>query len=283
MKWLSQLFEKQKFQSTMEQYASQIYEKIFNIGLRVVFTFLFFLIGIWIIRLIRKVIKKSLERVHADLGVQQFLDSLFKVLFTTILIFMLAVNFGVDAASIVAVLGSAGVALGLALQGSLSNFAGGVLILLLKPFKVGDYIIEDTNKNAGTVTEIQLFYTKLLTLDKKIVILPNGTLANTSLVNHTTSLQRKLNLVFYISYESDFKKAKEIILNCLQQQEHILKDEDCMVVLDALEQTGVKIVARAVVLNEHYFQVKWSLLEKVKEGFDQESIIFQTIALKTLN
>ncbi len=281
MKWLNQLFEKKQIQSSMELYASQFYEKIIDIGLRVVITFVFFLIGIWIIRLIRKIIKKSLVKVHADLGVQQFLDSLSKVILTTILIFMIASNFGVDAASIVAVLGSAGVALGLALQGSLSNFAGGVLILLLKPFKVGDYIIEDTNKNSGTVTEIQLFYTKLLTLDKKIVVLPNGTLANTSLVNHTTSLQRKLNLVFYITYESDFKKAKELILECLQLQEYIIKEEDCMVVLDGLEQTGVKIVARAIVLNEHYFQVKWELLEQVKEKFDQEGIVFQTVSVKT--
>lgn len=281
MKWLNQLFEKKQIQSSMEVYANQFYEKIIDIGLRVVITFVFFLIGIWIIRLIRKIIKKSLVKVRADLGVQQFLDSLSKVILTTILIFMIASNFGVDAASIVAVLGSAGVALGLALQGSLSNFAGGVLILLLKPFKVGDYIIEDTNKNSGTVTEIQLFYTKLLTLDKKIVVLPNGTLANTSLVNHTTSLQRKLNLVFYITYESDFKKAKELILECLQHQEYIIKEEDCMVVLDGLEQTGVKIVARAIVLNEHYFQVKWELLEQVKEKFDQEGIVFQTVSVKT--
>lgn len=280
MKYLQIFLNKQRIQNTLDEFMGQFYNNILDMILRVIFTLLFFAIGIWVIGVIRKILKKSLVKMNADLGVQQFLDSLFKVLLTIVLIFMLASNFGLDAASVVAILGSFGVALGLALQGSLSNFAGGVLILLLKPFKVGDYIIEDTNKNAGTVTEIQLFYTKLLTVDKKIVILPNGTLANTSLVNHTTSQHRKLNIPFYITYQSDLNRAKEIIYQCLQEEERILKEEEYMVVLDALEQTGVKLVARGIVLNENFFPVKWKLLEEVKLKFDTEGIHFQTIGTK---
>lgn len=280
MKYLQNFLNKQRIQNTLDEFMGQFYNNILDMILRVIFTLLFFAIGIWVIGVIRKILKKSLVKMNADLGVQQFLDSLFKVLLTIVLIFMLASNFGLDAASVVAILGSFGVALGLALQGSLSNFAGGVLILLLKPFKVGDYIIEDTNKNAGTVTEIQLFYTKLLTVDKKIVILPNGTLANTSLVNHTTSQHRKLNIPFYITYQSDLNRAKEIIYQCLQEEERILKEEEYIVVLDALEQTGVKLVARGTVLNEDFFPVKWKLLEEVKLKFDTEGIYFQTIGTK---
>ena len=140
--------------TVVERFFRDLPERALNLGIRVVLALVFFIIGMQCIKLLRKIIRKSLERANADVGVTQFLDSFIKVGTYAILIMLIATSFGVDATSIIAVFGSAGVAIGLALQGSLSNLAGGVLILILKPFKVGDYIIEDTNKNEGTVTDL---------------------------------------------------------------------------------------------------------------------------------
>ena len=144
----------------------ELADQALHFGLKVVFAVLTFLIGVQVIKLIRRIVQKALTRANAEKGVLQFLDSLLKVALYVVLIFMIATSFGVSVAGVVTLLGSAGVAIGLSLQGSLSNLAGGVLILLLKPFKVGDYIIEDTKGNEGTVTEIQMFYTKLTTPDQ---------------------------------------------------------------------------------------------------------------------
>ena len=143
--------------TVIERFIQDLPEKALRLGVRVLLAIVVFFIGTQLIKIVRKILKKSMKRAGAEVGVSQFVDSFVKAVLYVLLIFMIAGSFGVDAASIVAVIGSAGVAIGLALQGSLSNFAGGVLILLLKPFKVGDYIIEDTNKNEGVVDEIQLF------------------------------------------------------------------------------------------------------------------------------
>lgn len=143
--------------SVFEKFFEALPEKALSLGIRIVLAILAFMIGAQIIKLVRRIVKKSMTKAKADVGVIQFTDSFVKVALYMLLVFLIAGSFGVDAASIVAVLGSAGVAIGLAIQGSLSNFAGGVLILLLKPFKVGDYIVEDNKGNEGTVTEIQLF------------------------------------------------------------------------------------------------------------------------------
>ena len=134
-------------------------------------------------------------------------------------------NFGVTASSVVAVLGSAGLTIGLALQGSLSNFAGGVLILLLKPFVVGDYIIENTDKQEGTVSEISIFYTKPLTPDNKAIMIPNGTLSNSSITNVTAMKNRRLDLLFGVAYDSDIAKVKAILERVMNQEETVLKEE----------------------------------------------------------
>ena len=163
------------------QFLSEIPEKALRLGARVLLAALFFLVGSQLIKLIRKIIKKSMQRAGAELGAIQFVDSFVKAALYVLLVLMLASSFGLDAASIVALLGSAGVAIGLAVQGSLSNLAGGVLLLILKPFKVGDYIQEGSSGKEGTVAEIQIFYTKLVTPDNRTIVLPNGSLANNSL------------------------------------------------------------------------------------------------------
>ena len=153
----------------------------------------------------------------------QFVDSLLKFVLYILLIFSIATNFGLDTATVAAAVASCGVALGLALQGSLANFAGGVLILVLKPFEVGDYIVEDTNKNEGTVKEIQIFYTKLSTVDNKTIVIPNGILTNNSLTNFTANEERQLDLKVDIAYGADLPKAKSLLEEMLLADESVLR------------------------------------------------------------
>lgn len=256
----------------IRQFLEELPQKALNLGVRILLSVIFLLIGIWLIKLVRKIVKKSLNRASVDVGVVQFLDSFIKVCLYIILGFMIASGFGLDAASVVAVVGSAGVAVGLALQGSLSNFAGGVLILLLKPFKVGDYIKEDSKGNEGTVTEIQMFYTRLLTFDGKTVILPNGTLANTSLVNFTAANFRRLDLTVGISYDSDIKKAKDILNDLLNENPLVLPQKDKVVVVDELADSAVVLAVKCHVKTEDYWTLRGQLLEDIKLSFDKEGI-----------
>lgn len=256
----------------IEKFIQELPEKALRLGVRVLLAVLCFLIGMQLIKLVRRILKKSLHRAHADIGVIQFLDSLTKVVLYLVLIFFIASGFGLDATSIVALLGSAGVAIGLAVQGSLSNFAGGVLILLLKPFKVGDYIKEDGNGNEGTVSEIQLFYTKLRTFDNKTIILPNGTLANTSMTNVTEAKIRRLDISVGISYDSDIRKAREVLLDMLKQDEAPLKDQVMRVYVDALADSSVNLGIQCWVAQEDYWEAKWRLTENTKEVLDRAGI-----------
>ena len=257
----------------IEKFLKELPEKALHLGVRILLALIFFLIGVQFIKLLRKLIKKSLQKANADVGVTQFIDSFIKVGTYAVLIMMVATSFGVDAASIIAIFGSAGVAIGLALQGSLSNLAGGVLILILKPFKVGDYIIEDTNKNEGTVSEIQIFYTKLTTLDNKIIILPNGALANTSLTNVTQAPFRRNEMKISISYDSDIKIAKRVLTDLLKEEEAVLKDKEMLVFVDDLADSSVVIGVRCWFLKDDFWEARWRLLENAKYALEENGIV----------
>lgn len=241
-------------------------------GLRVLLALLFFLIGSKLIKWIRKLVKKSFEKTNADTGVSQFIDSMLKFGLYALLIFIIATKFGVESSSVAALIASAGVAIGLALQGSLSNFAGGILILLLKPFAVGDYIIVTKENIEGTVKEIQIFYTKLATVDNQRVVVPNSILTNNSLTNVTARPERKLNLKVGISYEADLKKAKDLIKNMLLNDPCVIQDEEISVFVDSLGDSAVMIGLRAWVQTEDYWSTRWRLLEEIKLTFDREGI-----------
>ena len=257
----------------IKQFLEELPQKALNLGVRILLVIVFLFLGFSLIKVIRRIVKKSLKRAGADVGVIQFLDSFIKVGLYIILGFMVAGGFGLDAASVVAVVGSAGVAVGLALQGSLSNFAGGVLILLIKPFKVGDYIKEDSQGNEGTVTEIQMFYTKLLTYDGKTVVLPNGTLANTSLVNVTAANFRRLDVTVGISYDSDIKKAKAVLTRLVDENPLVIQDKDKVVTVDDLADSAVVIAVKCHVKTEDYWTLRGQLLEDIKLRFDEEGIM----------
>lgn len=247
-------------------------EKALSLGIRIVLAILFFLIGVQLIKLIRKLIRKAMKRANAEVGAMQFVDSFVKTSLYVVLVLLLASSFGVDAASIVAILGSAGVAIGLAVQGSLSNLAGGVLILMLKPFKVGDYIIENSTKMEGTVKEIQIFYTKLVTFDNKVIVLPNGSLANNSLTNVTAGECRRLDIPVGISYQSDIKKAKQVLEEMLTADAKVLHDKEMRVVVDELGESCVQLIVRCWLSNEDYWDGKWRLTENCKYVLDEAGI-----------
>ncbi len=256
----------------IEKFFAELPDKIFRLGIRVLLAIIVFWVGTRIIKIVRKMVKKSLLRGNAEQGVIQFLDSFIKAALYIILVLFIASGFGVDAASVVALLGSAGVAIGLAIQGSLSNLAGGVLILLLKPFKVGDYIKEDTNENEGTVEEIQLFYTRLATPENKIIILPNGNLANSSLTNVTFAPDRRLDIKVGISYKADIRKAKDVLMEVLKKDAFIVKEKEQIVYVDELADSSVILGIRCWFKNEDYWEGKWRITENVKYTLDENAI-----------
>lgn len=245
---------------------------LIGFGIKVVIALCVFFIGRIVIRWIRKAVRRSVQRSKADEGVAQFVDSFLKFGLYLLLIFSIAVKFGVDTASVAALVASGGVAIGLALQGSLSNFAGGVLILILKPFEVGDYIIEDNHKNEGTVKEIQIFYTKLSTIDNKTIVIPNGILTNSSLTNATAKAERRLDLKISISYQADLRKAKAVLNGILQSDDCVMKDEDINVFVADLADSAVILGVRAWVKNEVFWATQWRLLETIKLTFDEQGI-----------
>lgn len=254
------------------EYIQEHIPNVIQFALQVILALVVFFVGVKLIKWIRKLVKKSLEKTNVDVGVRQFIDSLLKFLLYFLLIFTIGTKFGLDTTSVAAVLASAGVAIGLALQGSLSNFAGGVLILLLKPFVVGDYIIEDGNKQEGTVAEIQIFYTKLKTVDNKIIVIPNGALANNSLTNVTAQEERRLDITVGISYDADLKKAKAILEDLFKKDEAIKKDKEIVVFVDSLGDSAVVLGARGWVASGDYWNTRWRILENVKLALDENGI-----------
>ncbi|MBQ6788211.1 MAG: mechanosensitive ion channel [Lachnospiraceae bacterium] len=267
-----ELRELNESMNALERFIAELPEKALSLGVRVLFAALIFFIGFRLIKLIRKILKKSLTKASVELGVIQFLDSLLKIALNIILILIVASNFGFDATSVVALMGSAGVAVGLALQGSLSNIAGGILILLLKPFRVGDYIIEDSNGNEGTVKEIGIFFTKLQTGDNKIVILPNGTLANNSMTNFSEAHLRRVDITVGISYDADIQKAKDILWRIINEDADVKQDDTKKVFVDSLGASEVVLGLRVYCENAKYWELKWRLLETIKLTFDKENI-----------
>ena len=256
----------------LTQYVQDSIPGLITFGLKVLAALVAFFIGRLVIRWIRKIVRRSFERSGADKGVEQFVDSLLKYGLYALLFFSLISSLGFDTTSVAAVLASGGVAIGLALQGSLSNFAGGVLILLLKPFVVGDYIIEDTNGKEGTVKEIQIFYTKLSTIDNKTIVIPNGMLTNNSITNATAKDERQLDLRVGISYDADIRQAKSVIENLLIKDECIIKNEQINVFVHELADNAVVLGIRAWVKNEEYWETRWRLLEEIKLLLDENGI-----------
>lgn len=259
----------------LKEYMAGQIPAIVGFGLKVVLAIIVFFVGRKLIRWAVKLMKRSMERARLDEGVVQFACSAGKAVLYTMLIFNIAVSLGVTESSVAALLGTAGVAIGLALQGGLANLAGGVLLLVFKPFVVGDYIIQNQQNGCeGTVARIEMCYTTLLSIDNKKIVVPNGTLSNSTIINVTAKETRKLEIKVGISYESNIQKAKEILEKILLEDTDTQGDRSEMVVfVDQLADSAVIMGLRVWVPTDSYWSVKWRLNQKIKEEFDAQGIV----------
>ena len=236
----------------------------------VIIALLIWFIGKKLVKICLNLFKKILERGNVEAGVQSFLMSLVNIVLYGVLVLTVAGTVGFETTSVVALVGSAGLTIGLALQGSLSNFAGGVLILILKPFVIGDYIV--TGSAEGTVTSIDIFYTKLVTPDYRTVILPNGTLSNADIVNVTAQKKRRIDLVISVAYKSDIEKVKAVLLDLAQKHEFVLQEEPMLVFISQFASSSIDMNLRFWVAAENYWTALWDMREKVKSAFDENDI-----------
>lgn len=256
----------------LDRHMRELPDKLFSMGVRVVMAMVIFAVGVRMTALVRRLVKRALAKSGASTEAVQFLDSALKSLLYVLLVFMILQLFGVQAASIATVIGSVGVTVGLAIQGSLANCIGGIMILTLKPFKVGDYIIEDTHKNEGIVREITIFYTKLFTYDNKMILIPNGTLANSSLTNVTQEEERRIDLSVGISYDSDVRKARAVVRRLADEHPLVSKERDISVFIDNLGDSSVVLGIRFWAKKENFWQARCEMLENIKYAFDEEGI-----------
>ena len=256
--------------SSFESYFAQFGDLIIAYGGTVLLAIIFLIVGLWIIKRIIRVVGKTMDKRGVDASLQPFLKSLIGALLKVMLIISVISMLGVEMTSFIAVLGAAGLAVGLALQGSLANFAGGVLILLLKPFKVGDFI--DTGSHSGTVREIQIFYTYITTTTNQEIIVPNGDLSNNAVKNYSFHDTRRIDFTFGIGYDDNIDQAKEILMKLITAEEHVMKDPAPVVFIENLNDSSVDFRVRAWSKSSDYWGIVNSMSEKVKKSFDSAGV-----------
>lgn len=257
----------------IESYVKPVILGIMGFVGQVLIALLILVVGLKLISWVVKKIKASMEKTgKLEAGVISFLSSLIKYALYFVLVMIILGQFGVTTSSVVAVLGSAGVAIGLALQGSLANFAGGVLILLLKPFVVGDYIVEHGSGREGTVSEISIFYTKLVTPDNRVIMIPNGTLSNSSITNNTKLEKRRLDMVVGVSYDADLALVKQVLSDIIEKEELVLKEEAKDVYVNELADSSVNMGISVWVKTSNYMGAKRKITENIKLTFDEKGI-----------
>jgi small conductance mechanosensitive channel len=238
--------------------------------LKVVFAIIIYIVCRKLIGLVIKLTKKGMDKARFEKGVESFLLSLIKIALYALTVFAIFEIFGIATTTIVAVLGSIGLTIGLALQGSLSNFAGGVLILVLKPYIVGDYIV--TCGVEGTVDSIDIFYTTLKTPDNKMIVVPNGTISNSTITNVSHEPVRRLDLTLPVAYGSDIPKIKEVLTGIYEADETTLKDKGLTVFLGEFADSSLNIGFRVWVKSSDYWPTKWRLQEIINEKFAENGI-----------
>lgn len=256
---------------TISKFLSDKMPDFMEFGFKLLIAIVIFFVGRLLVKYLLKLLERTLSFRKADQGVQQFTNSfayfiLYAILFVGILSFM-----GVHSTTFAAVLASAGVGIGLAMQGTLSNLAGGLLILLYKPFVVGDYVKEDLNQNEGTVKQIQMFYTKLATPDNKTIIIPNSVFANNSMTNETARAERQMRLEFPVSHKTNLEVAKPLIYEIVKNQEGVKVEDGVDVVITDISRQQVTIRAMAWVATDDLYDIRWSVFEKIKNALDEKA------------
>lgn len=256
----------------MKEYLENSLPQLLGFLWNVLMVIILLVVGLKLIKFVIKTLRKMLEKSNVEQGVITFLCSLCKYALYFLLGFIILTECGVEAGAVTAIVGSAGLTLGLALQGSLSNFAGGVLLLLIKPFVVGDYIVENGDKQEGVVSEVSIFYTKLVTPDNKVILMPNGKLANSSIVNLSTMNKRRVDLTFGVSYDSDLAKVKVILNDVIAKEASVLENEAVDIFVSELCDSCVNVGLRVWVQNEDYWSTKWRITENVKLALDENGV-----------
>lgn len=254
-----------------QNWGKQLIDGVVSCGFSLLQAILTAIIGWFVIKLIVRWGKKLLKKTSLEDSIVHFIISIVNAGLKILLVISLIGIMGVPMSSIIAVIGSAGLAIGLALQGCLTNLAGGVLILVVKPFKVGDYIIE-AGGNEGTVTAIDIIYTKLLTVDNRSITIPNGTLANSTVINVTKEKIRRLDFTVSIGYNEDIDKTKQVLLDVANQSPYILKEQQCNVFVNNFDPSSVSMVVRFWVDAQNYWDAKWNTQETIKRAFDNNNI-----------
>ena len=246
------------------------YNLIIEFGPKVIAAILIWIIGSWIIKMVIKGIRKAMTKANYDESLKKFLLNLITWIFKIVLILVVLGTVGVETTSFAAVIAAAGLAVGLALQGSLGNFAGGVLIMIFKPIKIGDLI--EAQGEIGVVKEIEIFTTKLTGLSNREIIIPNGALSNGNIINYTTEGTRRVDLVFGVGYDSDIKKTKEVFSQVLAAHPKVLKEPAPTIAVSELADSSINFVVRPWCKSDDYWNVYFEITENVKEALDAAGI-----------
>lgn len=248
------------------------YSLLLDYGPKVIMAVLVLVMGSWVVKRMTKMFKEMLVKRGVEASLHPFLGGIVGGVLKVMLLLSVLSMVGVEVTSFVAILGAAGLAIGLALSGTLQNFAGGVMLLIFKPFKAGDFI--EASGFAGVVQEIQIFNTIMTTGDNRTVIIPNAGLSNSAMVNFSTQPQRRVDMAFGIGYGDDIDKAKTVLQGILDTDERILKDPESLIVVSELGADAVVITVRAWVDSANYWGVYFATQETVKKTFDQEGLSF---------
>lgn len=253
-----------------EKWIEKGYDLIIDFGPKVIGAILIWIIGSWVIKNIVKAVKKAMTKKDYDESLQKFLLNLLGWILKIILIISILGTVGVETTSFAALLAAAGLAIGMALQGSLGNFAGGVLIMIFKPIKIGDLV--EAQGEIGVVKEIEIFTTKLTGLSNREIIIPNGSLSNGNIINYSTEGTRRVDLVFGVGYDSDIKKTKEVLMNVLTSHPKVLKEPAPTVNVSELADSSINFAVRPWCTTEDYWDVYFGITEDVKEALDAAGI-----------
>jgi len=248
----------------------QVYLWIIDNGMKFIGAILFLIVGFWIVKIVVRQSAKLLTKKKIDAGLVTFLRSFFSIALKIMIIVSVMGMVGIEMTSFIAILGAAGLAVGLAFQGTLSNFAGGIMILIFKPYKVGDVI--EAQGYTGSVTEILIFNTILKTADNKVITVPNGPLATGSLINYTNQETRRVDWKFDVAYGTDYKRVREVILGVLNSDERIMKDPQIFIGLGDMRDSSIQIVVRVWTKTGDYWDVFFDINEKIYETFSREGI-----------
>lgn len=254
----------------LENVGEKLTSMAIEYGPKLIGAILVLIIGGWVIKTLTRAFEKMLDKRNTDASLKPFLKGTVSILLKALLIISVLGMIGIEMTSFIAILGAAGLAVGMALSGTLQNFAGGVMILIFKPFKVGDYI--DAQGHSGTVREIQIFNTILKTPDNKTIIIPNGGLSNSSMTNYSTEEKRRVDWTFGIGYGDDVDKAKAVIKRLANEDHRILNDPEVFIAVSELGNSSVNFAVRAWVNAADYWDVLFSMNEKIYHSFASEGL-----------